>query len=51
MGDWCVPALPNKRLEETPRARMLTPEVIEHGPSATGWVLIVVLLRSNNLAI
>ena len=26
MGDWRVPALPNKRIEPTPRARMLTPE-------------------------
>ncbi len=25
MGDWRVPALPNKRFEPTPRARMLTP--------------------------
>ncbi len=31
MGDWRVPALPNKRCEPTPRARMLTPEVIERG--------------------
>jgi hypothetical protein len=29
MGDWRVPALPNKRFEPTPRACMLTPEVVE----------------------
>ncbi len=37
MGDWRVPALPNKRFEPTPRAHMLTPEVIERGSSATHW--------------
>jgi len=31
MGDWRVPALPNMRFEPTPRARMLTLEVIERG--------------------
>ncbi len=51
MGDWRVPALPNKRFEPTPRARMLTPEVIERGSSATRWALIGVQLRSDNLAI
>jgi hypothetical protein len=49
--DWRVPALPNKRFEPTPRARMLTPEVIERGSSATRWALIGVHLRSDNLAI
>jgi hypothetical protein len=29
MGDWRVPALPNKRFEPTPQACMLTPEVVE----------------------
>ena len=28
MGDWRVPALPNKRFEPTPQACMLTPEVV-----------------------
>jgi len=46
----CVPALPNKRFEPTPRARMLTPEVIERGSNATRWALIGDQLRSDNLA-
>jgi hypothetical protein len=29
MGNWRVPALPNKRFEPMPRACMLTPEVVE----------------------
>jgi hypothetical protein len=29
MSDWRVPALPNTRFEPTPRACMLTPEVVE----------------------
>jgi hypothetical protein len=51
MGDWRVPALPNKRFEPTPRARILTPEVIERGLSATRWALIGIQLRPDNLAI
>jgi hypothetical protein len=31
MGDWHVTALPNKRFELTPRARMLPLDAIERG--------------------
>jgi len=40
MGDWHVPALPNKRFEPTPRACMLTPEVVE-GLSVFNFGLIL----------
>ncbi len=51
MGDWRVPALPNKHFEPTPRARMLRPEVIERGSRATHWVLSGVQPQSDHLAI
>jgi hypothetical protein len=51
MGGWRVPTLPNKRFEQTPRARMLTLEVIESGSSATRGALIGVQLRSDDLAV
>ena len=51
MGGWRVPALPDKRFEPTPQARMLKPEVIKRGSNATRWALIGVQLRSDNLAI
>jgi hypothetical protein len=35
MGDWRVPALPNKRFEPTPQARMLTAERREKEDYAT----------------
>ena len=40
-----------QRFEPAPRARILTPAVIERGSSATRWALIGVQLRSDNLAI